>query len=122
MKSLIEYISEKLLINKNIKVEFDIPTPSSTSEKDIKAAWDGIFDDIRTLRTGNINLGKISLKSSMNTSYSDSKFVLYPNYAGKITIRRDAGGGTALWVQEDTLDDVVKKISKLLKRNGYNIE
>ena len=84
MKNLVNFINEKLLINKDIKTVFSIYEPESLNERDILFAWKNVFDNIHTLKSGNIQLGKILLSSKKDhPRYEYNIFTLYPNYKGK---------------------------------------
>lgn len=123
MKNLVNFINEKLLINKDIKTVFSMYEPESLDEKDINFAWGDIFDNIHLLKSGNIQLGKILLPSKKDhPKYENSIFTLYPNYKGKITLRRSYDSGCSIWCTADNLKELVSKMTKLLIKEKYEIE
>lgn len=122
MKTLTEYINEKLLINKNFKTILLMDEPESLNETDINFAWVNIFDNIHTLKTGNIHLGKILVTSKKDhPKYENDTFILYKNYRGKITIRRGKDNRYAIWCAADNLHELTEKMKKLLKKEQYEI-
>lgn len=124
MKTLTEFINERLIINKDYQVTKEITVPRSLTEQDIKLAWDDIFDDIKQTKNGNgnIKLGKLKLISTKPSSYEGCVFTLYPDYNGKITIRRRTRSGICIWVSEKTLEEVTDKMKKLLHKEGWRLK
>lgn len=122
MKTLTEFINERLIVNKDYKVSKEIAVPRSLSEQDIKLAWDDIFDDIKQNKNGNIKLGKLKLISTKPSSYEGCVFTLYFDYNGKITIRRRTRSGICIWVSEETIEEVTDKMKKLLYKEGWRLK
>ena len=129
MKTLKNYIQERLVINKDYK-----DTDSYFLSK-CKENWDNIFDNIYELKTGNIRLGKIKLKDNnikQNSSYKNSVFTLYvktPN-ENEMIIRRTIDGRPSKWIVlnkrdfrdiDELFDAFTEKIKKLLSKEGYTI-
>lgn len=129
MKTLKNYIQEKLVINKDYK-----DTDNYLLNK-CKDNWNNIFDNIHELKTGNIKLGKIKLKDNnvkQNSSYRNSVFILYVKtpVENEILIRRTVNGMTAKWIVlnqnnfrdiDELFDALTEKIKKLLSKEGYKI-
>ena len=122
MKTLTDFINEKLVVNKDYQVQKEILPPRSLTEQDIKLVWDDIFDDIEQYKNGNIKLGKLKLISTKPSSYETSSFTLYPDYNGDIVIRRKTRGGVSIWISEETIEDVTNKMSKLLYKEGWRLK
>lgn len=122
MKTLTEFINERLIINKDYQVTKEITVPRSLNEQDIKLAWDDIFDDIKQNKNGNIKLGKLKLISTKPSSYEMSTFILYPDYNGDIVIRRKYRSGTSIWICEKTIEEVTDKMKKLLHKEGWRLK
>lgn len=122
MKTLTEFINERLIVNKDYKVTKEILPPRSLTEQDIKLAWDDIFDNIKQLKTGNIKLGKLKLISTKPSSYEMSSFTLYPDYNGNAVIRRNYRSGTSIWISEKTIEEVTDKMKKLLYKEGWRLK
>lgn len=122
MKSLTEFINERLIVNKDYKVTKEILPPRSLTEQDIKLVWDDIFDDIKQLKTGNVKLGKLKLISTKPSSYEGNTFRLYPDYNGNIVIRRTTRGGVSIWISEKTIEEVTDKMKKLLYKEGWRLK
>lgn len=122
MKTLTEFINERLIVNKDYKVSKEITVPRSLTEQDIKLAWDDIFDDIKQFKNGNVKLGKLKLISTKPSSYEMSSFTLYPDYNGDIVIRRKYRSGTSIWISEETIEEVTDKMKKLLYKEGWRLK
>lgn len=123
MKTIKEYIQEKLVINKDTNLFSEVPIPDSTKLEDIENAWCNLFDDIYMLKTGNIHLGKLKLSNNTKSIYTDNDFTLYPNYRGQITVRRrDPKNGAVLWVQGKTFKEVCDKMTKRFKKEKYEVD
>ena len=122
MRTLTEFINERLIVNKDYKVTKEILPPRSLTEQDIKLAWDDVFDDIKQYKNGNIKLGKLKLISTKPSSYEMSSFTLYPDYNGDIVIRRKYRSGTSIWISEETIKEVTDKMKKLLYKEGWRLK
>lgn len=139
MKTINNFITEKLQISRN-KVDTalkdysyidDMPRSHEKSEEIfnvLKERYDGVFTDIRLMRTGNITLGMIDSQHRVsNGMYNDSAFTLYIYDNNDYIIRRvhkaQYDPHPAKFVEGfKSLSETLAKFESKLTKRGYKLD
>lgn len=127
-KKLFSILICKILFNlvKELGIRNDIDRTLKPGEvlpgytfEDIKNRYDNIFDEVRLMRTGNVNLGHLY----QSGYYGDDKFVIYCNidFNNGVLIRRTRYGQTSQFIHKPDADTAFDAFDAILRKRGYNI-